>query len=276
MKTYFEFIQQLNEVAKGGTVPWAGKTRGPYDKSAGGRRMLADLEADAKQYADRMREMQPIYTAIDAYRAGKHLDAATLKMIEPYIKQLGIQKGVAKNKLAPTAQAVKAETRPPFNWYTGGAGWWHPTKKWFRFAHDGGNYHVTQIVKNPQVFGITNQELNDAMFSYGKNRYTGSKYSKEEITMHVRRSILDGTQDLCMPVQRLAYKLGWLKVYGGSGQYLEGYEKYMRLAVQEIMKVVGVRSTIELGKVKENSHEYWPENVKYLSTEQQKEKYITR
>ena len=267
MKTYFGFIQQLNEVAKGGTVPWAGKTRGPYYKGASGERMLADLEADAKQYAERMREMAPIYAAIDAYRAGKDVDERMMKVIEPYIKAMGIKRGNIKNKL----EGTPAPSRPAFNWKTGGAGWWHPTKQWFRFSHDGHNYHVTQIVKNPQAFGITNKELNDAMAEFGyRNNYA---LNKETAAIRVRHMILNGTRDLCMPVQRLAYKLGWLKVYGGSDPYLEGYERSQKLAMREIIQVMGNLGRVEVAKVNEHSKVNWPETSKFYSTLDAKEKF---
>lgn len=130
---------------------------------------------------------------------------------------------------------------------------------------------MTQIVKNPQAFGITNKELNDTMAEFGYLNNYG--INKETAGIRVRHMILNGTKDLCMPVQRLAYKLGWLKVYGGADPYLEGYEKSQKLAMREIIQVMGNLGRVEVAKVPENSKINYPDSSKFFSTLDAKEKF---
>lgn len=269
MKNYFEFMQQLNEVAKGGTVPWAGKTRGPYDKAKGGRDMLAGIEADARLYAQRMKEMQPIFAAIDDYKAGKPIEPTMMKQIEPYIKQLGIQRGTPIAGLA--AKPVVA-SRPPFNWDRSGAGWWHPTKQWFRFTHDGANYHVTQVYKTPEKFGITHNEVRAVIKEYlQKNRdyaYTDKINSKrmtlEQAVIGLGEEIRNGYRDIFRPLQKYVYNRGWLKIYGGHDCYMEGtMQSSYKAAMREIIKAYGNKTEYNVEIANYGPHDEYPDSKNY-------------
>jgi len=269
MKNYFEFMQQLNEVAKGGTVPWAGKTRGSYDKAKGGRDMLAGIEADARLYAQRMKEMQPIFAAIDDYKAGKPIEPTMMKQIEPYIKQLGIQRGTPKAGLA--AKPVVA-SRPPFNWDRSGAGWWHPTKQWFRFSHDGANYHVTQVYKTPEKFGITHNEVRAVIKEYlQKNRdyaYTDKINSKrmtlEQAVISLGEDIRNGYRDIFRPLQKYVYNRGWLKIYGGHDCYMEGtMQSSYKAAMREIIKAYGNKTEYNVEIANYGPHDEYPDSKNY-------------
>lgn len=239
MKNYFDFIQQLQEVVKGGTVPWAGKTRGPYTKAL--QRQQQDLEADARLYADRMREMAPIYAAIDDYKAGKPVSDKMLVAIMPFVKQLGIKRG---KMTGPAAKAPPPPSRPPFNWQRGGAGWWHPYKQWFRFEHDGRNYHVTQILKSPEKFGLT---INDIDAALKKAAIRDHYDDPEKRVIAVKHAIMRGMMDLNADVQKLAYAKGWLKVYGGSTPSAEGWDKAsFKAFIKEVGDVTGDERSIEI------------------------------
>ena len=50
------------------------------------------------------------------------------------------------------------------------AGWYHPTEKSFLFKWSSSNYHITQIVKSPQVFGVTTADLKKVLEKYCKGK----------------------------------------------------------------------------------------------------------
>jgi hypothetical protein len=109
-----------------------------------------------------------------------------------------------------------------------------------------GQYHVTQIVKDPKRFGFTTAELNRALAaeaqylnSLGRQYYDseGTEYPYDED--FTRAAILSGSIDLAYEVQRAAYMKGWLKVYSGGkwggSPTLEGMNNTsIRAALREI------------------------------------------
>lgn len=150
-----------------------------------------------------------------------------------YAKEL---KRLEKIRAAQKAGNI-SPSRQPFPWentHKDIPGWWHPLKPWFTFNHSRDGYHVTQIVKKPEVFGISNSELNAAALKYTRIR------EYEEVTPgDILDEIENESIDLCMPVQALAYKKGWCKVYGGKHISVEGDDdKSLKAAVREILTVV--------------------------------------
>jgi hypothetical protein len=153
------------------------------------------------------------------------------------------------------AKARRKTSREGFPWMSdkNTPGWWHPQRGWFTFSHmDEGNlqgqYHVTQIVKDPKRFGITTAELNRALAAEARHLNSlNRKYYDHEGTPYAydedftRAAILSGSVDLAYEVQRAAYMKGWLKVYSGGkwggSPTLEGMNNTsIRAALREISR----------------------------------------
>ena len=174
----------------------------------------------------------------------------------------GVMARVAAKALAKSqAQHRTQSAREPFPWddrgYKMKPGWWHPTKQWFVFS---GDYHVTQIVKNPRAFGISTAELNGGLLkeaehlvSRGVNWYDSEGTPQAHTAESVRASILKTDIDLAYEVQRVAYMKGWLKVYSGSARNspsLEGINgDSIRAALREISETGGDFKTVVVERV---------------------------
>jgi len=171
---------------------------------------------------------------------------------------------IAAQELAKSQsrRSTKTITREPFpwqgikrsGWTDGQPGWWHPTKQWFTFNHNADGFHVTQIVKSPQKFGISKSELDaalgrEAIYLYVQNVkwYDADGERKDHNAESVRASILKTDIDLAHEVQLVAYKKGWLKVYGKDRPSLEGTEhSSAKAALREIGGVMGEDTDVVL------------------------------
>ena len=174
----------------------------------------------------------------------------------------GVMARIAARQLAKSqAHRAAQPKREPFPWSSTGynmkAGWWHPTKQWFMFA---AGYHVTQILKNPQAFGISPSELDagllkeaEHLVGRGVNWYDREGTPNSHTTESVRDSILKLDIDLAYEVQRVAYMKGWLKVYAGTARNapsLEGINgDSIRTALREISESSGNFSTVVVERV---------------------------
>jgi hypothetical protein len=172
----------------------------------------------------------------------------------------GVMARIAARATAKAAHKAKP-TRPPFKWYgtdySVQAGWWHPTKQWITFRED---YHVTQILKNPQAFGISSAELNAGLMKEAEhlvsrhvNWYDSEGTPNAHTAESVRKSILKLDIDLAYEVQRVAYMKGWLKVYSGNSRQtpmLEGINAdSIRGAMREILESGGNFTTVAVERV---------------------------
>jgi len=157
---------------------------------------------------------------------------------------------IAARELAKSQAQHRAQSaRQPFPWnstgYNARAGWWHPTKQWFTFLHAEDGYHVTQIVKSPAKFGVSNTELQRALEAEANRRNENNlpRYGKDGTeypwtAADIKAAILKEDIDLSYAVQRLAYMKGWLKVYSATATRapsLEGINgESIRAALREI------------------------------------------
>jgi len=126
------------------------------------------------------------------------------------------------------------------------AGWWHPKLQPYTFSHANG-YHVTQLVRNPSRFGISQQELYEGLKKEGyyyNQRGLGwyDKNGDEHMytAERVKERIEKEDMDLAYEVQRVAYIKGWLKVYSGGEKTpsLEGIDRSsIKAALREILSV---------------------------------------
>lgn len=208
MKSYFDLMQSISEAVV-----------------TGGRKKPFDSDAfDARQKAR--------YGDVMAKAAAQALAAAQ------------------KRKAAGGVAA--APPRNPFPWMQKGnmiPGWWHPTKGWFSFGLNKDGYHITQLLKNIGKFGIPQGELLKAAEVEAERGFYDNKSRAEkgyphvdgkEILRMIEREYIDNAH----PISMLAYKRGWLRVYGGKfhtgdfGGTIEGSDrKSLKAAVREIEQV---------------------------------------
>lgn len=151
------------------------------------------------------------------------------------------------------AQRKKAAVAPrkPFPWMTKTGmipGWWHPTKGWFTFSASNEGYHVTKIVNNPEKFGITQGDLLKAAKEEASRELWKPPMNAETILNMIKKENLDTS----LPISMLAYKRGWLRVYGGEfhiksfGGTLEGSDrKSIKAAIREIEQAAAMNNIDE-------------------------------
>jgi len=195
------------------------------------------------------------------------------------------------------AQKKKAAATPPrnpFPWMQNNKmipGWWHPTKGWFSFGIDNAGYHVTQIVKNPQKFGISESELLKAAQKEA-DRGMWSNSSREEQGLppvdakEILRLIRIEDIDNSFPISILAYERGWLRVYGGKfhtgdwGGTLEGTDKRsIKAAIREIEQVAAMSNIddirIDITERETSSKDNYFPKMAVLSSKLKRDAYLS-
>jgi len=102
-----------------------------------------------------------------------------------------------------------AKTSLPWAQRNDATGFYHPTQKSFLFAWGNTDYHITQIVKSPQVFGVSRADLKTVLEKYCKGRK--SKDIAGCAAAH-ERSLLLGEIDQLPEVTNLILDKGWAMV----------------------------------------------------------------
>ena len=135
---------------------------------------------------------------------------------------------------AQVAKTIRRPSAPAFPWWTGGkkmTGWWSPSKA-FTFewrldysGYSGGNYHITQIVNNPSMFGITKKDIMNILEEWAVRR------DRAADTLY--RGLKNGKIDKFWPLEKLVMGKGWVRVVrqGTSFVEVEGNTEYIRKAV---------------------------------------------
>lgn len=141
---------------------------------------------------------------------------------------------------AQKKKAAAPPSRKTLPWVTSprmfGA-WWHPTKEAYSFSGEG--YHVTHLVKYPEKFGIYGSDLTIAAEQDAEDYSSnwGRKMGAKELLDDIRKGDIDNAPS----IMELAYRNGWLRVYGGKfhtgefGGTLDGMDKKsIKAAIKEI------------------------------------------
>ena len=143
-------------------------------------------------------------------------------------------KKAATRKAALPKLAVK--TSLPWAQRNDATGWYHPTQKSFLFAWSNKTYHITQIVKSPQVFGVSREDLKKVLEKYCKGRK--SKDIVGCAAAH-ERSLLLGEIDQLSEVTDLILDKGWAMVTISSTEIVirANQTDTHKGAVREILEV---------------------------------------
>lgn len=144
---------------------------------------------------------------------------------------------VAKfKKLHPSPQAPSRGDALPssaFRWFTGMAGWYNTkTKEGKYFSWSTSNYHVTQVVNNPQFYGLT---LDDIMtlIEKTKDKRSSSEVSSEVILQRLSAGKIDGWGS----IEGHLMQQGWVKITrsGGATCIVALSQKDFKAVVREAM-----------------------------------------
>lgn len=241
MKTYFDLVLSINEAVA--TKGARKPSRKPFDSTA----------FDAQQRAKYGSVMAK--AAADALAASQKRKAA---LAQPSKKTLP---WVTSPKMFPA--------------------WWHPTKEAHAFSISGAGYHVTQLVKHPEKFGIYGSDLIIAAEEEAEERskYSSRGISPKQLLDDIRKEDIDNAWSISM----LAYANGWLRVYGGKfhtgefGGTLEGTDrKSIKGAIREIeqaAEMAGVENIrIDVAEVSQIRHQF-PKFTK-LDTKAKRDAYL--
>jgi len=157
----------------------------------------------------------------------------------------------AARKTAPPKPTAK--TSLPWGQRNDATGFYHPTQKSFLFAWGNTDYHITQIVKSPQVFGVSRADLKRVLEKYCKGRK--SKDIAGCAAAH-ERSLLLGEIDQLPEITDLILDKGWAMVTISSTEIVIRANKTdtHKAAVREILEVGAMQGkTIRIRNEKNHS-----------------------
>ena len=157
----------------------------------------------------------------------------------------------AARKTALPKLAVK--TSLPWGQRNDATGFYHPTQKSFLFAWGNTDYHITQIVKSPQVFGVSRADLKTVLEKYCKGRK--SKDIAGCAAAH-ERSLLLGEIDQLSEITDIILDKGWAMVTISSTEIVIRANRTdtHKGAVREILEVGAMQGkTIRIRNEKNHS-----------------------
>lgn len=205
------------------------------------------------QFIHDLQEALAIYSNPNAYTPPEYKTAEEIRLEREWDRRLKrspeMEREAARVMRRIRARERAAAARPKRDAYPWGnktsiAGWWNPKLENYTFSHSNG-YHVTQLVRNPSRFGISQQELYEGLKKEGyyyNQRGLGwydkngdeHMYTAERVKERIEKEDID----LAYEVQRVAYIKGWLKVYSGNTPSLEGINREsIKAALREILSV---------------------------------------
>ena len=163
----------------------------------------------------------------------------------------------AARKTAPPKPTAK--TSLPWAQRNDATGWYHPTQKSFLFAWSNKTYHITQIVKSPQVFGVTTADITKALNKFGKSFCKNSKDPAkcvENLLVGQFERLVAGEIDTLTEVTDLALDKGWAMVTISSTEIVIRANRTdtHKGAVREILEVGAMQGkTIRIRNEKNHS-----------------------
>jgi len=166
-------------------------------------------------------------------------------------------KKAAARKAALPKLAVK--TSLPWGQRNDATGWYHPTQKSFLFAWSNKTYHITQIVKSPEVFGVTTADITKALNKFGKSFCKKSKDPAkcvENLLVGQYERLVAGEIDQLSEVTDLALDKGWAMVTISSTEIVIRANRTdtHKGAVREILEVGAMQGkTIRIRNEKNHS-----------------------
>lgn len=159
-------------------------------------------------------------------------------------------KAATRKTVAPKPTA---KTSLPWGQRNDATGFYHPKEKSFLFAWGNTDYHITQVVKSPQVFGVSRADLKKVLEKYCKGRK--SKDIAGCAAAH-ERSLLLGEIDQLPEITDLILDKGWAMVTISSTEIVirANQTDTHKGAVREILEVGAMQGkTIRIRNEKNHS-----------------------
>lgn len=143
-------------------------------------------------------------------------------------------KKAAKRKTALPKPTVKQSL--PWGQRNDATGWYHPKKKSFLFAWGNRDYHITQIMKRPEMFELTTADIVKTLEKYCKGK---KSEDIEGCAAAHERSLLLGQIDQMPEVTNIVLNKGWAMVTISSGEIVirANQTDTHKAAVREILEV---------------------------------------
>jgi hypothetical protein len=156
-------------------------------------------------------------------------------------------KKAAARKAALPKLAVK--TSLPWGQRNDATGWYHPTQKSFLFAWSNKTYHITQIVKRPEMFDITTADIVKALKKFGKSFCKNSKdpaKCAENLLVGQFEKLVAGEIDQLSEVTDLVLDKGWAMVTIMQGEIMikANQTDTHKAAVREILEADAMQGKI--------------------------------
>jgi hypothetical protein len=153
----------------------------------------------------------------------------------------------AKRKTA--APKPTAKTALPWGQRNDAVGWYHPKKKSFLFAWGNRDYHITQIVKRPEMFDITTADIVKALKKFGKSFCKNSKDPSkcaENLLIGQFEKLVAGEIDQLSEVTDLVLDKGWAMVTIMQGEIMikANQTDTHKAAVREILEADAMQGKI--------------------------------
>jgi hypothetical protein len=134
------------------------------------------------------------------------------------------------------------------------AGWYHPTLKSFTFKWANNNFHVTEMVKHPEAFGLTTADITAAIV-YANRHAQGSiaivrspaeQKSMKALNKSYYQRLLSGKMDSMTGVTDLVLNKGWAMVNISQSEIMirANETSTHKAAVREILEVDAMQGKI--------------------------------
>lgn len=166
------------------------------------------------------------------------------------------KKGIPFEDIVNKKSSTFKPKHTPYEWSSDGFGglWWHEDKEWFYVNRH--RFHTTEIMKNPNAFGISNITINNLLEKVAKEHKTKLSTFKREV--------LSGKRDILYPILELAFENGWVRAHGGSYASAETSEMTSLKAISREFIEKNPEGNLELLLVKPNSEgEYkWQKSLR--------------
>ena len=116
------------------------------------------------------------------------------------------------------------------------AGWYHPTEKSFVFKWTNNNYHVTEMVKHPEAFGLTSEDITAAV---AKHLRHAPRETVKALNKSYYAQLLSGRMDKMTTITDLVLNKGWAMVNISHNEIVirANQTDTHKAAVREILEV---------------------------------------
>ena len=147
------------------------------------------------------------------------------------------------SKRKTAAPKPTAKTALPWAKRSDVAGWYHPTLKSFTFKWANNNFHVTEMVKHPEAFGLTTADITAAVAQQLRH---APRETVKALNKSYYQQLLSGRMDSMTGVTDLVMNKGWAMVNITQSEIMirANETSTHKAAVREILEVDAMQGKI--------------------------------